>query len=60
MEEKERLITVLIVVVIYNVIDRLLIHRHQGLTDSAVLISIVLAIVVYLGLIYFFGKKHMN
>jgi len=60
MKEKERLITVLIVVVVYNVIDRLLIHRHQGLTDSAVIISIVLAIVVYLGLIYFFGKKHMN
>ena len=60
MEEKQRIITVLIVVGIFNVIDRLFIHRHQGLTVSAVIISIVIALVVYLALIYFFGKKHMN
>jgi len=60
MQEKERLITVLIVVVIFNVIDRLLIHPHQGLTDFAVVVSIVIAIILYLALIYFFGKKHLN
>ena len=60
MEERQRIITVLIVVGIYNIIDRLLIHRHQGLTDWAVIISILLAIAVYIALIYFFGKKHMN
>jgi len=58
MQEKQRIITVLIVVVIYNIIDRLFIHKR--LTDSAVIISFVIAIVLYLALIYFFGKKHMN
>ena len=60
MQERQRIITVLIVVVIFNVIDRLFIHRNQGLTVTAVIISIVIAIVVYLALIYFFGKKHLN
>ena len=60
MEEKERIIVVLIVVVIFNVIDRLLIHRNQGLTDFAVFGSIIIALVLYLALIYFFGKKHLN
>jgi hypothetical protein len=60
MQERQRIITVLIVVVIFNVIDRLFIHRNQGLTVTAVIISIVIAIVLYLALIYFFGKKHLN
>ena len=60
MEEKERIIVVLIVVVIFNVIDRLLIHKGQGLTDFAVVGSIVIALVLYILLIYFFGKKHLN
>lgn len=60
MQEKERLITVAVVVIIYNIIDRLFFHRGQGLTISAVVISIVIAIVLYIALIYFFGKKHMN
>jgi len=60
MQERDRIITVLIVVGIFNVIDRLFIHRHEGLTLTAVIISIVIAIVVYLALIYFFGKKHLN
>lgn len=60
MKERERIITVLVVVAIYNIFDRLFIHRHQGLTDTAVIISIIIAMVVYLALIYFFGKKHLN
>ena len=60
MEEKERIIIVLIVVVIFNAIDRFLIHRNQGLTDFAVFGSIIIALVLYLALIYFFGKKHLN
>jgi len=60
MQEKQRIITVAIVVVIYNIIDRLFFHRGQGLTTPAVVISIVIAIVLYLALIYFFGKKHLN
>lgn len=60
MQEKQRLITVAIVVVIYNIIDRLFIHRGQGLTFSTVAISIGIAIVLYIALIYFFGKKHLN
>ena len=60
MEERQRIITVLIAVVIFNVVDRLFIHRGQGLTDTAVIISILIALVLYIALIYFFGKKHMN
>lgn len=60
MEEKERIIIVLIVVVIFNLIDRFLIHRGQGLTDFAVVGSIIISMILYLVLIYFFGKKHMN
>jgi len=60
MQERERIITVLVVIIIFNAIDRLLIHRHQGLTDFAFFGSIIIAIVLYLALIYFFGKKHLN
>jgi len=60
MEEKERIIVVLVVVVIFNLIDRYLIHPHKGLTDFAAIGSIIIAVVLYLILIYFFGKKHLN
>ena len=60
MQEKQRLITVAVVVIIYNIIDRLFIHRGQGLTIATVAISIIIAIVLYLALIFFFGKKHLN
>ena len=60
MQEKQRLITVLIVVIVYNLVDQFLFRSHRGLTISSVVISMVLGMVVYLGLIYFFGKKHMN
>jgi hypothetical protein len=60
MEERERIIVILVVVVIFNLIDRFLIHPHKGLTDFAVYGSISIAIVLYLILIYFFGKKHLN
>jgi len=60
MEEKERIITVLIVVILFNVADRLFIHKGQGLTDFAVYGSIIIALVLYIALIFFFGKKHLN
>lgn len=60
MEEKERIIIVLVVVVIFNVIDRFLIHPHKGLTDFAVYGSMIIALILYIALIYFFGKKHLN
>ena len=60
MQEKQRLITVVIVVVLYNLVDQFFFRSHRGLTISSVIISMVLAMVVYLALIYFFGKKHMN
>jgi hypothetical protein len=59
MKERQRIITVIIVVVGYNLINKYFIS-HRGLTLSSVIISIVIAFVVYLALIYFFGKKHMN
>jgi len=60
MKEKQRIITVIIVVVVYNLVDQLLIRSHRGITISSVIISMVIALVVYLVLIYFFGKKHLN
>lgn len=60
MKERGRIITVIIVVVVYNIVDQLLIRSQRGITISSVIISIVIAFVVYLALIYFFGKKHVN
>lgn len=60
MQEKERIITVIIAVVAYNLIDQFLIRAHRGITISSVIISIAIAIILYLVLIYFFGKKHLN
>ena len=60
MQEKERIITVLIVVVVYNLVDQFLVRRHNGIDDWSVIISIIIALVLYLVLIYFFGKKHLN
>ena len=60
MQEKERIIAVIIAVVIYNLVDQFLVRRHHGIDDWSVFISIGIAIVLYLALIYFFGKKHLN
>lgn len=60
MRERGRIIAVIIVVGLYNIIDQFVIRDHRGITISSVVISIVIAFVVYLGLIYFFGKKHLN
>jgi uncharacterized membrane protein HdeD (DUF308 family) len=60
MHERERIITVIIVVVVYNLIDQFLVRIHNGIDDWSVFISIILAVVLYLALIYFFGKKHLN
>ena len=60
MQERDRIITVIIVVAIYNLVDQFLIRKQPGITDMSVIISIVIAIVLYLALIYFFGKKHVN
>jgi predicted permease len=60
MKEKQRIITVIIVVLVYNLIDQFLFRSQRGITISSVIISMVIAFVLYLVLIYFFGKKHMN
>ncbi|TMI98157.1 MAG: hypothetical protein E6H08_00745 [Bacteroidetes bacterium] len=60
MKEKQRIITVLIVVLLYNLVDQFLIQKHRGINDTSVILSFVIAIVLYLALIYFFGKKHLN
>jgi len=60
MHERQRIITVIIVVVVYNLVDQFLVRRHNGIDDWSVGISIVIALVLYLILIYFFGKKHLN
>jgi len=60
MNERQRIITVIIVVVVYNLVDQFLIQKHRGINDTSVIISFVTAVVLYLALIYFFGKKHVN
>jgi len=60
MQERERIITVIIVVVVYNLVDQFLVRRHNGIDIWSVSISVVIALVLYLVLIYFFGKKHLN
>ena len=60
MKEKGRIIAVIIVVVVYNIVDQFFIRSQRGITISSVIISMVIAFVVYLALIYFFGKKHLN
>jgi len=60
MNERGRIITVLIVVVVYNLVDQFLIQKQRGINDTSVIISFVIADGLYLALIYFFGKKHVN
>jgi len=60
MQERERIISVIIVVAVYNLVDQFLVRRHNGIDIWSVGISIVIALVLYLALIYFFGKKHVN
>ena len=60
MNERQRIISVIIVVVVYNLVDQFLVRRHNGIDDWSVIISIAIALILYLVLIYFFGKKHIN
>ena len=60
MQERHRIITVIIVVVIYNLIDQYILKFNDGITIWSVIISMVIAGALYLALIYFFGKKHLN
>jgi hypothetical protein len=60
MQEKQRIITVLIVVVVYNLVDQFIFRKNNGIDIWSIIISIVIAIGLYLALIYFFGKKHLN
>lgn len=60
MEERERIIIVIIAVILFNLADQLLLKFNQGITVWSVIISMVIAIGLYLVLIYFFGKKHLN
>jgi hypothetical protein len=60
MQERERIIIVIIAVILYNLLDQYLFKFNHGITIWSVIVSIVIAISLYLTLIYFFGKKHMN
>ncbi len=60
MQERERIIIVIIAVVLYNLLDQYLLKFNHGITIWSVIVSMVIAIGLYLMLIYFFGKKHMN
>lgn len=58
MREKQRIITVLFVVVIYNLIDQFFIREKKEITDSSIYISMGIAMVLYILLIFFFRRKH--
>lgn len=60
MQEKQRIITVIIAVIVYNLIDQFILKFNNGITIWSVIISMVIAVGLYLALIYFFGKKHLN
>ncbi len=60
MQEKERIIIVIIAVILFNLVDQYLLKFNHGITIWSVVISMVIAIGLNLTLIYFFGKKHMN
>jgi DMSO reductase anchor subunit len=60
MQEKQRIITVIIAVIVYNLLDQFILKFNHGITIWSVIISIVIAGGLYLALIYFFGKKHLN
>jgi len=60
MQERQRIITVVIVVLLFNLVDQFILKFNHGITIWSVIISIVIAGGLYLALIYFFGKKHLN
>ena len=60
MQERERIIIVIIAVILFNVVDQFLLKFNHGITVWSVIISMIIAIGLYLVLIYFFGKKHLN
>lgn len=60
MKERQRIYTVITVVILYNFLDQFIFRQKRGITVSSVLISMGIATVLYMALIYFFGRKHMN
>ena len=60
MQERQRIITVIIVVIIYNLVDQFILKFNRGITIWSVIISMLIAGGLYLALIFFFGKKHLN
>lgn len=60
MQERQRIITVIIAVIVFNLIDQFIFKFNHGITIWSVVISILIAGGLYLALIYFFGKKHLN
>jgi hypothetical protein len=60
MKERQRIITVIVVVILFNFVDQLFLRKQRGFTDTSVYISLAISIGVYITLVIFFGKKHMN
>ena len=60
MQERQRIITVIIAVIVFNLVDQFIFKFNHGITIWSVIISILIAGGLYLALIYFFGKKHLN
>ncbi|HET9747510.1 MAG TPA: hypothetical protein VFP97_17460 [Chitinophagaceae bacterium] len=60
MQERERIIIVIIAVILFNLLDQYIFRFNHGITIWSVIVSILIAMGLYLLLIYFFGKKHLN
>lgn len=60
MEERQRIIIVIIAVILYNLVDQYILKFNHGITIWSVIISMIISVGLYLVLIYFFGKKHLN
>lgn len=60
MSERTRIIIVLLFVAGYFFIDQRLINHGTGITVVKVIISIIISLIVYSGLVLLFSKKHRH
>ena len=52
MQERESIITIIIVVAVYNLVDQLLVQKRRGINDVSIVISFVIAEVLYFAVIF--------
>ena len=60
MSERSRIIIVILLVAGYIFLDQRYFKNEKGITATTVIISILIAMVVYSGLVLFFKRKHKS